>query len=74
MGAEDGYCCFPSFPSVSTTCVPDNDLVSVCPNPDSYGFQCDSGYDPASLDPYLNCSVPVPDVDGVHDDYCCTYQ
>jgi hypothetical protein len=71
---EDDYCCF-TAPSGfdTTTCVPDDDLTAVCPDPDSYGYQCASGDDPSSLDPTLNCSTNTPDADGVHDDYCCTY-
>jgi hypothetical protein len=69
---EDDYCCFTFSGGGSTTCVADDDLTAVCPDPDSYGYQCDSGDDPTSLDSSLNCSQSTPDADGVHDDFCCT--
>jgi hypothetical protein len=69
---NDDYCCF-GWTYGTSTCTPDDDLTSACPDPDSYGYQCDSGDDPTSLDPTLNCSTNTPDPDGVHDDYCCTY-
>ena len=53
--------------------MPDDALTSVCPDPTSYGYQCDSGDDPATYDSQLNCSTAVPDADGVHDDFCCTF-
>lgn len=73
-GAVEDYCCFQGFPSSSVTCVPDDVLTSVCPDPDTYGYQCDSGDVPSSFDALLNCSTAVPDPDGVHVDYCCTYE
>jgi hypothetical protein len=71
---EDDYCCFtvPSGFGVAT-CVPDDGLTSVCPDPTSYGYACASGDDPATYDASLVCSTPTPDPDGIHDDYCCTY-
>jgi len=72
----DDYCCFgePSGEFSPSTCEPDDDISSVCPDADSYGYQCVSGDDPSTLDSSLtNCSVPTPDADGVHDDFCCTY-
>jgi hypothetical protein len=69
---EDDFCCFTGFDGSSSSCVSDDDLTSVCPDPDSYGFQCDSGDDPSTLDPSLDdCSTATPDPDGVHDDFCC---
>jgi hypothetical protein len=69
---EDDYCCFTFSGGSSTTCVSDDTLTSVCPDPDSYGYQCDSGDNPVTLDSSLdNCSTPTPDADGVHDDFCC---
>jgi len=70
---EDDYCCFTGFTGGTTTCAPDDDLTSICPDPDSYGFQCDTGDDPTTYDSTLNCSTNTPDPDGVHDDYCCDY-
>jgi hypothetical protein len=70
---EDDYCCFYGGAWSSATCVPDDALTSVCPDPGEYGYQCDSGDDPTSDDSLLNCSAPTPDADGVHDDFCCTY-
>jgi hypothetical protein len=75
VGGNDTYCCFeyPSGDFSSTTCEPDDDLTSACPDEDSYGYQCASGDNPSTLDSSLNCSTNTPDPDGVHDDYCCTY-
>jgi hypothetical protein len=70
---EDDYCCFSGFSGSNSTCEPDDDLTTVCPDPTSYGYQCDSGDDPSSYDATLNCSTSTPDPDGVHDDYCCTF-
>jgi len=70
---EDDYCCFAGFTGNSSNCEQDDDLASVCPDPDSYGYQCDAGDDPTSYDSQLNCSPNTPDPDGVHDDFCCTY-
>ena len=70
----DDFCCFsePSGDFSSSTCVPDDDITSVCPDPDSYGYQCVSGDDPSTLDTSLDdCSMGTPDADGVHDDFCC---
>jgi len=70
----DDFCCFTGGSFSSGSCVSDDDLTSVCPDADSYGFQCDSGDEPTSEDPDLSaCSTAVPDADGVHDDFCCTY-
>jgi hypothetical protein len=70
---EDDYCCF-TAPSGfgDSSCAPDDDLTAVCPDPDSYGYQCDTGDDPSTLDSSLNCSQSTPDSDGMHDDFCCT--
>lgn len=68
---EVDFCCFSGFPGSSTTCVSDDDLTAVCPDPDSYGYQCDAGDDPTTLDAKLTCSTSTPDPDGVHDDFCC---
>jgi len=70
---KDDYCCYSGGTWSSTTCEPDDDLTSVCPDPTSYGYQCDPGDDPTSYDSTLSCSTGTPDPDGVHDDYCCTY-
>jgi len=72
VGGAD-YCCFTDDTWSSTTCEPDDHLTSVCPDPMSYGYQCDTGLDPMTLDASLRCSTPTPDADGVHDDYCCTF-
>ena len=72
----DDFCCFsaPAGDFGSSTCVADDDLTTVCPDADSYGYQCVSGDDPSTLDSSLTgCSAPTPDADGVHDDFCCTY-
>jgi len=73
-GSQDLYCCYTGFTGTSSTCVPDDNLTAVCPDPTSYGYICASGDDPTSYDPSLTCSTPTPDADGVHDDFCCTYQ
>jgi hypothetical protein len=70
---EVDFCCFSGGPWSPASCVPDDDLTAVCPDPDSYGYQCDAGDDPSEFDASLSCSVPTPDADGVHDDYCCTH-
>ena len=70
---ENHYCCYSGGTWSTTTCEPDDTLTAVCPDPTSYGYVCTSGDDPTSYDATLNCSVPTPDADGVHDDYCCTY-
>ena len=71
---EDDYCCYSGGTWSTTTCEPDDTLTSVCPDPTSYGYICASGDDPTSYDSSLTCSSPTPDADGVHDDFCCTYQ
>jgi len=74
-GGTDDYCCFTAPAAFgSTTCVPDDDLTSVCPDPDSYGYQCDAGDAPQDYDVLLSCSAPTPDANGVQDDFCCTYE
>jgi hypothetical protein len=70
------YCCFVGpGPGGPSTCVSDDTLTAACPpGPDSYGYQCVTGDDPSTLDSSLaSCSSPTPDADGVHDDFCCTY-
>jgi hypothetical protein len=70
-GVHDDFCCFTGFSGTSSSCVSDDDITVSC-SPDTYGFQCDSGDDPSSLDPTLDdCSMAEPDPDGVHDDFCC---
>jgi hypothetical protein len=70
---EDDFCCFTGFADSSSSCTSDDNLTAVCPDPDSYGFQCDTGDNPVTLDPSLdNCSTATPDADGMHDDFCCT--
>jgi hypothetical protein len=71
---EDDYCCYSGFTGDSTTCAPDDGLTQACPDPTSYGYICASGDDPTSYDSSLNCSGSVADPDGVHDDFCCTFQ
>jgi len=70
---NDDYCCYTGGSWSDTTCEPDDDLSSLCPDPTSYGYQCDIGDDPTSYDPTLTCSTNAPDGDGVHDDFCCAY-
>lgn len=65
-GPNDDFCCFEW--THGSTCTPDDGLTSVC-RPGSYGFRCQAGDDPTSLDPSLNCSSPTPD--GPDDDFCC---
>jgi hypothetical protein len=72
-GANDDFCCF-DWTYGFGTCTPDDELTAVCPAADSYGYQCASGDNPATLDSNLVCSTPEADPDGVHDDFCCTYQ
>jgi hypothetical protein len=69
----DDYCCFYGFPSSPAGCMPDDYLTSTCPDFGSYGFQCGAGEDPSAFDAQLDCSSGIPDPDGLHDDYCCTY-
>ncbi|MGD0679123.1 MAG: hypothetical protein ABSC94_27305 [Polyangiaceae bacterium] len=66
---EDDFCCI-AWTYSSTSCSPDDDLTAACHYP-SYGYQCESGDNPVTLDSSLNCSSPVADTDGVHDDFCC---
>ncbi len=73
-GSEDLYCCYSGFTGDPSTCEPDDGLTQACPDPTSYGYVCASGDDPTSYDASLTCSDSVPDPDGVHDDFCCTYQ
>jgi hypothetical protein len=70
-GSNDDFCCYEGFTGSTTTCAPDDELTSQCPDPDSYGYQCAAGDDPTSYDASLNCSSSVPD--GSQDDFCCTY-
>lgn len=65
-GSEDDFCCFQW--TYGSTCTPDDGLTSVC-QPGSYGYRCQAGDNPASLDASLNCSSPTPD--GPDDDFCC---
>ncbi len=53
-----------------TTCDEDDSVTDACSD-DTYGYVCAIGDDPTSMDPTLNCSVPVGDPDGVDDDFCC---
>jgi hypothetical protein len=67
---EDDFCCFAWTPGDST-CTPDDELTSQCPDADSYGYQCDDPTDdPTSLDSSLNCSDGV--ADGSSTDFCCS--
>jgi|GEM_PF-1996566 hypothetical protein len=68
-GANDDFCCI-SWTYSTTTCTPDDDLTAACDYP-SYGYKCESGDNPDTLDSSLNCSAPTPDPDGVDDDFCC---
>ena len=70
---EDDYCCFIDPSGFGPTCEPDDTLTSVCPDADAYGYRCDTGDQPSTLDTSLHCSDPTADPDGVHTDYCCTY-
>jgi hypothetical protein len=65
-GANDDFCCFAW--TYGSTCTPDDGLTSVC-QPGSYGYRCQAGDNPRSLDSSLNCSSPTPD--GPDDDFCC---
>jgi hypothetical protein len=65
-GSDDDFCCFDW--TYGTTCAPDDGLTSVC-QPDSFGYRCQAGDNPNSLDSTLNCSSPTPD--GSDDDFCC---
>jgi len=66
-GSNDDFCCFQW--TYGSTCTPDDGLTSVC-QPGSYGYRCQAGDTPTSLDSSLNCSTPTPD--GPDDDFCCT--
>ena len=70
------FCCFSGGAWDAATCDPDDEgtSTSTCPDPDTYGYQCMNGFDPNTLDSRLNCSASTPDPDGVHDDFCCTYE
>ena len=65
-GPNDDFCCFEW--TYGSTCTPDDGLTAVC-HPGSYGYRCQAGDDPTSLDSSLNCSSPTPD--GSDDDFCC---
>ncbi len=65
-GPNDDYCCFEW--TYGSSCTPDDGLTSVC-QPGTFGYRCQAGDNPASLDPSLNCSSPTPD--GSDDDFCC---
>jgi len=65
-GSSDDFCCFEW--TYGSTCTPDDALTSVC-QPGSYGYRCQAGDNPNSLDSSLNCSSPTPD--GSDDDFCC---
>jgi hypothetical protein len=69
----DHYCCFAGFTGTPDTCAQDDEITSVCPDPTSFGFVCASGDTPSNYDSSLSCSGSTPDADGVHDDFCCTY-
>jgi hypothetical protein len=69
---EDDFCCF-TWTWGDTACAPDDSLTNVCPDPGSYGYQCQPQVDPSDLDALLTCSTGVPDPDGIHSDYCCLY-
>lgn len=65
-GPDDDYCCFEW--TYGSSCTPDDGLTSVC-QPGTFGYRCQAGDNPASLDSSLNCSSPTPD--GSDDDFCC---
>lgn len=65
-GPNDDFCCFEW--TYGSTCTPDDALTSVC-QPGSFGYRCQAGDNPNSLDSSLNCSSPTPD--GPDDDFCC---
>ena len=65
-GSNDDFCCFQW--TYGSSCTPDDGLTAVC-QPGSYGYRCQAGDNPNSLDSSLNCSSPTPD--GSDDDFCC---
>jgi hypothetical protein len=65
-GSNDDFCCFEW--TYGSSCTPDDALTSVC-QPGTYGYRCQAGDDPSSLDSSLDCSSPTPD--GPDDDFCC---
>jgi hypothetical protein len=65
-GPNDDFCCFEW--SAGSTCTPDDGLTSVC-QPGTFGYRCQAGDNPSSIDSALNCSAPTPD--GPDDDFCC---
>jgi hypothetical protein len=65
-GSNDDFCCFEW--TYGSTCTPDDALTTACQS-GSYGYRCQAGDDPSSLDSSLNCSSPTPD--GADDDFCC---
>jgi hypothetical protein len=67
-GPDDDFCCIAW--TYGSTCRPDPNVI--CPNHYSYGYSCLQNDDPATYDPSLTCSSPVPDsVDPTRDDFCC---
>lgn len=63
-GPNDDFCCFAW--TYGSSCTADDGLAC---QPGSFGYQCQAGDDPTSLDASLNCSSPTPD--GPEDDFCC---
>jgi hypothetical protein len=73
-GGQDLYCCFSGFPTGPNTCKSEDQLTITCPSAGAYAYQCLPGDDPAAIDPQLECGAAVLDPDGIHGDYCCTYE
>jgi hypothetical protein len=68
-GLNNDFCCI-AWPYAASSCTPDDELGAYCWYP-SYGYQCESGDDPGTLDSSLKCSASSTDPDGVHADFCC---
>lgn len=66
-GPNDDFCCF-DWSYGTSSCTPDDDLTGSC-QAGSYGYQCNAGDDPSTLDSSLSCSSPT--ADGSQDDFCC---
>jgi hypothetical protein len=65
-GPFDDFCCFEW--TFGSSCTPDDALTTAC-QPRTFGYRCQAGDDPNSLDSALSCSVPTPD--GSDDVFCC---
>jgi len=69
-GGGDEYCCLLTG-IAGTSCTP---KAVVCPYDESIGLQCLPGDSPDLYDGSLACDDPTTDADGVHTDYCCSYE